>query len=550
MQQPSHNPDPLIIEPGPNEYYITGGPGCGKTHYLSETISRAVADGLTPIVISLTRNSAEEAAKRTPYLHQTRVGTIHSHCIRALGNPDIADHPEGIRAWNGAHFLATLSQTFDRDEFELDRDLGDSSAAAQHPDLLMLEYQCLRATRQPIPTDGPLAAFAREWRDWCSSTKALDCHDLLERCLSDNVPPQGNPDCIFVDEAQDLTPLELALIRQWSSAGIPVVFAGDPNQSLYQWRGSDSSALLGDQSVPPDHQRILRQSHRVPQSIHTATIKWMTECPTKPRIDYQPRDVPGNVTHSPATWHHPEQIIQQAEQAATEGHSVMILASCAYMLRPTIAQLIHRAIPFHNSWRPSNREWNSNSKSADDTTPAQRIQAFIGFDPSAPNALINLSRWTPILSPAAAFTDPRQGPAQLWSATSNPSYSPQAESLSSLVSAQALAASAAGDLRWLSANLAAECPSQVRYTIHLATRHGAHILDQEPRITVGTIHSVKGAETDVAYLYPDLPLPDMRDWLGRPDQLAGVYRQFYVGMTRPRDSLTICAPAGSMTVDL
>ena len=545
MQPPTDNPFTLINKPGPEENYIIGGPGCGKSRHLAELISGA-GRGLNPIVISSNRTIAKEVAKLDPGFDQTRIGTIHSHCIRALGNPRLADDPEGILAWNEAHPRITLIPALDRDEI----DLWERPVGTVHPGLLMNDYQRLRAARQPMPTDGPLADFARAWDSWRVSTRTLDSNDLLERCLEENIPAPGNSGCIFVDEAQDLTPLELALIRQWSSAGIPVVFAGDPNQNLYWWRGAESSALANLDDVPGTRTRILRQSHRVPRAIHRVTLDWMRECPTNPAIDYRPRDFAGGRWLSPSNWREPEQIIEAAEQLASGGSEVMILASNILFLKPAIEHLRRMVIPFHNPWRPTNARWNPNSKDSEQVTPAQRIQAFHGFDPSASNALLSASRWTSILSPAAAFANPRHGLEQLRHETANADHSSRAECLSRLISPQALAASASGDLVWLNTNLAADRTDDIRYVIRLAARHGIHILDQEPRITVGTIHSVKGAETDFVFVFPDLQLPDLREWLGPPESMAGIYRQFYVAMTRARRGLTICAPAGSMTVDL
>lgn len=60
---------------------------------------------------------------------------------------------------------------------------------------------------------------------------------------------------------------------------------------------------------------------------------------------------------------------------------------------------------------------------------------------------------------------------------------------------------------------------------------------EAPRLWVGTIHSVKGAEADVVYLWPDISYAATRD---DPD---AVRRVFYVGMTRAREKVVLCAPS-------
>jgi len=75
-------------------------------------------------------------------------------------------------------------------------------------------------------------------------------------------------------------------------------------------------------------------------------------------------------------------------------------------------------------------------------------------------------------------------------------------------------------------------------------------LVEPPRLIVGTIHSVKGGEADDVWMFPDLSSAGMQEWLGNDEQRDSVIRQFYVGMTRARENLTICAPASRLAVTI
>jgi len=63
-----------------------------------------------------------------------------------------------------------------------------------------------------------------------------------------------------------------------------------------------------------------------------------------------------------------------------------------------------------------------------------------------------------------------------------------------------------------------------------------------PKVVVGTIHSVKGGEADVVYLFPDLSRPGdaQHQKMGPPRE--SVVRLFYVGMALARHTLYICQP--------
>ena len=106
----------------------------------------------------------------------------------------------------------------------------------------------------------------------------------------------------------------------------------------------------------------------------------------------------------------------------------------------------------------------------------------------------------------------------------------------------------AGDLDWLRENLLGARTKGAAFAIRVAEAHGAETLTKTPQIIAGTIHSVKGGEADVVYLFPDLSFAGMNEWIGSGS--AAVRRLFYVGMTRARESLILCQPAGSRSVVL
>jgi superfamily I DNA/RNA helicase len=76
-----------------NEYRIFGPPGTGKTTSVAQLVRRAV-DRLGPecsLVTSFTRTAAAEIGGHDLSISSGRVGTLHSHCYRALGGPAIGE---------------------------------------------------------------------------------------------------------------------------------------------------------------------------------------------------------------------------------------------------------------------------------------------------------------------------------------------------------------------------------------------------------------------------------------------------------------------------
>ncbi len=61
-------------------------------------------------------------------------------------------------------------------------------------------------------------------------------------------------------------------------------------------------------------------------------------------------------------------------------------------------------------------------------------------------------------------------------------------------------------------------------------------------------NSVKGGECDDVILFPDLSFIASRQWIANDEGREAIIRQFYVGMTRCRERLILCAPSGAGSV--
>ena len=78
--------------------------------------------------------------------------------------------------------------------------------------------------------------------------------------------PRARVDYIMVDEAQDLNPVLLGVLR---SLECPILYVGDPYQQIYAWRGAVNA--MG--AVPSRHHVLLSQSFRFgPEIAAAATV--------------------------------------------------------------------------------------------------------------------------------------------------------------------------------------------------------------------------------------------------------------------------------------
>ena len=89
---------------------------------------------------------------------------------------------------------------------------------------------------------------------------------------------------------------------------------------------------------------------------------------------------------------------------------------------------------------------------------------------------------------------------------------------------------------------------RMQFPVAVALGGGPSALEESPRVIVGTIHSVKGGEADVVFLFPDLSPAGDAAYQKHGPQRDSVIRLLYVGMTRARHTLYICQRESSMAV--
>ena len=537
--------DPSLSTPQHDgtEYRVFGPPGCGKTTWLGAQVKNAHEQGRRILVSSLTRTAAAEVAGRDLPIPPEHVGTLHAHCFHMLGQPQIAENRANIADWN-ENFPSYEMGGRDR-ERNIDEDNIEPPTDSPG-DQLMARYQTHRARMDTaLPHD--VAAFAQAWTEWKNSNRLMDFTDLIETCLRDTPVAPDVPDVIFVDEAQDLDYLEMALVRKWGRQAGYLVMVGDPDQCLYRWRGSDPEAFTHP-PLPADQRRVLAQSYRVPTRVHAAAVNWINKVKDREPVEYHPRDADGEVRDISADYKHPESAIDDARKYLDQGKSIMFLTSCAYMLDPLLAILRKQGIPFHNPHRRTNGAWNPLQKRRNSTNAADRLLAFLSFSEFGQWSALDIQHWTNNLTVDGVL--PRKGRQAIKDLQNDEDDSVSWEAMRQVLTPEAIEAGLTGDIDWYRQHLMTSKKPGTDFPISVVKHSGADTLRNPPLTVAGTIHSVKGGEADVVYLFPDLSRAGVREWNGSPEQRASVYRLFYVGITRARESLITCSPATNMAVTL
>ena len=537
-----------------NEHRLHGPPGTGKTWTLSKVwVPRAVDRfGRDAVVIcSLTRTAAAEIRGRGVPLPKGNVGTLHSLCYRGLGCPEIAETK--VAEWSEEHPEYAIRPRKLVGLEEVEDEAGRQPAPLG--ERLLAEVQTLRHRMVPVERwPGHLGSFQAAWEGWKTRRGYADFTDLIESGLGELETAPGQPAVLILDEAQDCSALEMALIRKWGTSTEFTVLAGDSDQAIYSWRGAMPRAFL-EPEIPEENNRCLTQSYRVPRAVHDVAVRWIEQAAYRYAVDYAARDAEGEVVRAEGLrLNRPEATLAVVEEDLVQGETVMVLASCGYMLGRLLRVLRLEGVPFHNPHRPNSTEWNPLKGSA------QRLVAFLRPDSmthgehARPWSWVDLAAWVPllkgdgILAPGAK-AEVRKRARRREGAVLEVKPTEGRAILGAPVWDSAQAALAAGvGLEWLREHVLPSKLPSLQYGFTVADRHGSRALVERPKLVTGTVHSTKGGEADTVLLFPDLSPSAMRQWLHRGEPRDSVLRVMYVGMTRARERLHLCGRSSTRAV--
>ena len=340
-----------------NETRVFGPPGTGKTTYTSKQITLAAEQfGAESILVaSFTRAAAKELISRDQVISEEQIGTLHAHCYRLLGKPEIAEIKAKEFNEQHPHLSITPSGNIKLDDGLVGDERDDTSTESGDEMLSQMSVCRARMIPRELWLPGTLE-FARAWDDFKAQTGYLDFQDLIEKASDEYYPPRHATIGVF-DEVQDFTPSQLALIRKWAKQMHWIMMAGDDDQTLYSFTGATPDAFLNP-PVPSENKRILRQSYRVPAKVVRMASRIVAKLSVREPKEYRPRDEEGKIYGSTATWKKPNDLLPTIKGFLARGDRVMILGTCSYILGPTIKMLRDAGVPFSNIYKATRGDWN------------------------------------------------------------------------------------------------------------------------------------------------------------------------------------------------
>lgn len=238
---------------------VVAGPGAGKTKTLSDRVQFLLtergAKAREITAVTFTNQAAGELRDRLALrlggkraVSGMSIGTFHSLCWQMLGKPALLEEGEALRLIESLLEGRGLSLTPRRFLEEVSRRKnGMAPQEAAVDDGLLAEYRQLMAGR-------------------------LDFDDLLVQALEADPPNPKSFTHLLVDEFQDCNALQYRLVLHWAQGGQSLFVIGDPDQSIYGFRGALGRCFQQLREDKPGLReiRLSRNYRSTPEILHCA----------------------------------------------------------------------------------------------------------------------------------------------------------------------------------------------------------------------------------------------------------------------------------------
>lgn len=463
-------------------------------------VEEELASGVRPdriAFLTFTKKAANEAAERAmarfgmsrrelPYF-----STIHSLCWKRLGmqSQDLMQNSD----WKTLGDLLGLDfgKSYNSADGLFIAQPGDGSALKNVAAFADATCTPLRDVWENYTEDVDwfqLKQYADTLTAYKQDMGKRDYHEMLYDYWK-----KGDPldiDVGIVDEGQDLSKMQWMAAHRAIGEAERLYVAGDDDQAIYRWNGADVDYFLNLKY----EREVLPVSHRLPQSVFDLANTITDQIHKRYPKDWESTGKPGSVE-----W------IKSIEEMSYEDGTWMLLARNNSMLRPMINTMRSLGYTYH---------------------------AF-GKDSVDEKHLLGIRVWTK-LQKGKSVTGAQAQVLQEYVPTFPTSLLDPERNYDARMLLQETGVEIAGDWHDRLTGI-----SDYHTEYYLSVLRNKQSLVDPPRITISSIHGVKGGEADNVVMLTDMSRRAHETLCRSPDD---EHRVFYTGVTRARENLFIHMP--------
>ena len=487
---------------------VLGPPGTGKTTTLLDYVQTEMES--VPIdkigYFSFTRKAANEARDRAiekfgldkksfkwfSTLHSCGYHSIDQEGRTVMGRPQFKSFAEkiGLKSKLVIYTETGMSDNIYLNQHNLARARG-----------IPLEEHYRKYVDTTLVDWKYLEHLSTAYEQFKEVNRYIDYADMLYEAVNENLLPIL--DVVFIDEAQDLTPLQWAMVEHFAETSQRLYLAGDDDQAIYRWLGADVERFI----EYPAEEIVLPKSYRVKKEVQAFAQQIIGVTKNRIQKTWDPQEENGVVKYH-----------QTIDSIDLSKNNWLLLGRDKFILNK-----LEEACRNQGLWYEK-QEYKNIVKPI-----AQRMfDAVIGWHELAKGEMVDKRTIKKVFFYKKVSDKYEEALEKM-----NDSHLYDLDTLKVLFGPFSV-----GEWQYALEKINIQDRA---YLLRLAL--GDDDITKKPRIKISTIHAAKGGECDNVLLTTDMNIKTYNSYQKDSDDEQ---RVFYVGATRAKEELHVLLPQTTM----
>lgn len=466
---------------GNDVYRIFGPAGTGKTTYLINELKALFKKGVEPnriAFVSFTNRAVTELVERCS-AEFTNINkedfiyfrTIHSLCFKFLSGKKVIKQSEISKLAKSQGLEVSYYKNIEDGSGTKKGDKVLTIESLARLKLISLEQQWKESNFVDLPFH-VISNWCEIYKDHKMQNNLIDFTDMLEF-----YEHELDVDYIFIDECQDLSPLQWEVMDIAARKTDTVYIAGDDDQSIYSWAGAEIDYIL---NIKAQKDIVLPKSYRLPEAIYNKSSGILNRIKNRKSKKYTHNGKKGQI----------DTVFDFKTISYKDESDCLLLVRNRWQLKEVKTHLEHEGIPYYLFGQSS--------------LESSEIEALIYWEhirkgrELPPRQFKKMSKHSKILNKLISVS---QIPTEFY------------------------------EMAWY--DILDLIPLEIKNYIRRILANGYNLFDK-PKIKLSTIHQSKGGEADTVVLFTDVS-----NMVWENIWNDNEHRVWYVAVTRAKNKLII-----------